>query len=721
MNPSPPTLSPRALAVAVLSSAAATLAFEVALTRVASALFFTHLTTLLLAACMAALGLGAAFLHRYAARRPVTADLLLWLTVLCALSGVAALLCAVYAPFLFLAGAFAWPFFLAGAFAAAAYRLSPTPTLIFALEALGGAAGAWLGPWLLASFGDLGAALLSLTLLLVTALALVGHARDRRSLALLLPLLVLVPVQLASRDALLRLDPFATPGFLPHLVEQTRALHGRVLQTRTDSYARTDLVQTDEPWLRYLYTDRMYPARAVRWDGQTALFPDPPANELSRLKRLAFTALQPKRVLVLGAGGGLDVALALQAGATDVDAVEVNAAMVGLVRELGAFCGHIYGRSDVHVHVAEARRFLRDVHAPWDVIQLSLIQTDSASLRTLAGVQNWVMTRESADQYLRSLTPGGTLVVVQNTLEIANHSLETLASALVARGVAPDAVAAHFVVVALTDGERNPFSQLLLVRPQPFATAERAQLLAQAALVGAQPRVLPAFNVAHAVPTDARPFFFALHPLLAGLYGALSAIALLLAWSLFARRRSHGRSLPRRTFWQAALLGAGLMLVQGALLADAQFLLGFPPLAVAWTVGGLLAASAVGALLAGRTRLTPQRQLLVSGALTIIALFLLAVLGPAAPFALDLPPAYAHVQVALLVLPMGLVLGPCFPALLQLAPATDRAGLYAVDGLGAVAGGGAAALFAAYLGAPAVVLAAGCCYLAVVILALARR
>ncbi len=718
--PQSPPVPARSLGLAVFCSAVATLAFEVALTRIASALFFTHLTTLLLAACLAALGLGAAFLHRYAARRPVSAELLVWLTALGALTGVLALLCAVHAPFLFLAGAFAWPFFLSGAFAAAAYRLSPSPTAIFALEALGGAAGAVLGPWLVAAFGDLGAALLALTLLVPAVLVLLPRGGKRHALWLLLPLLVLLPAQLAAPGGLLRLDPFATPGFRPHLVEQTRALHGRVLQTRTDSYARTDLVQTDERWVRYLYTDRMYAARVVRWDGQSPEFPDAVANALMRLKRLPFAVLHPERVLVLGAGGGSDVALALQSGAAAVDAVEVNAAMIAMVHELGAFCGHVYDRPAVHVHADEARRFLRAGHAPWDVVQLSLMQTDSASLRSLAGVQNWVMTREAAEIYLQHLARGGTLAVVQNTREIADRTIDTLAAALVARGVAPEAVAAHLLVVALPDVERNPFSQLLLARQQPFGAQERATLLARAALVGAQPRAIPPLTHASTAPRDARPFFFPLHPLLAILYAALSASALLMAWLLFARPRRRAQPLARRGFVQALLLGAGLMLVQGALLADAQFLLGFPPLAVAWTVGGLLAASALGAILGQSLPVTAQQRLVGAALATVVGLLLLALVGPTANHPLPIPPPLVHLAVAVLVLPLGFAMGPCFPALLQRevgADGADRAALYAVDGLGAVAGGGLAALLAAFVGSAAVVLAAAACYALVAVVA----
>ncbi|MEI7728900.1 MAG: hypothetical protein WCO56_04985 [Verrucomicrobiota bacterium] len=718
--PEVPPVTQRALGLAVLCSAASLLAFEVVLTRITSAFFFTHLTALLLAGCLAVLGLGAAFLHRWAAVRPVSGQLLLWLTALGAFSGVVAMVCAVNAPFLFLAGAFAGPFFLAGAFAAGAYRLSPAPSTVFALEALGGASGAFLGPWLLTTFGDVAAAFLALALLVPAALALLPAARNRRPLWLLAPLVVLLPAQLATPGGLLCLDPLATPGARSHLVEQTLARHGQVVRTRTDSYARTDLVQTDERWVRYLYTDRMYVARVVRWDGRAPEFPDAEANTLARLKRLPFGALHRARVLVLGAGGGYDVAMALQGGASEIDAVEVNAAMLSFVRELGAFCGRVYDRPEVRVHADEARRFLRASTAQWDLVQLSLMQTDPAVLHSLAGVQNWVMTREAVLGYFEHLSPGGTLAVVQNTPEIADRTIATLTSALVARGVAAASVAEHLVVLALPDQERNPFSQLLLARAVPFTAGERAALAASAAAVGARLRTAEPRPGAFGVPTDARPFFYEPHPILVALYAVLALGALLAIWRLFVRPHRRSQPLARRSLLLAMLLGAGLMLAQAALLADAQFLLGFPPLAVAWTVGGLLAASALGALLALRLPWSSGAVLRGAALCAVVALLGLGLVGPTAPLAIATPPALAHLWVALLVLPLGLVVGPCFPALLQQAGGADgqdRAALYAVDGLGAVVGGGAAVLLAAFVSTLAVALAAAGCYALVALLA----
>ena len=592
-----------------------------------------------------------------------------------------------------LAGAFAWPFFALGAFVAALYRQVRSPTVAYATDVTGAAVGALLGLWLLRTQGDVVTGLVALQ-----ALALAGVWLYPRLAAwpLLLAPLLLVAHLLAPQW--LELDPFDASTWRPHLVEQTQPHAGHLVATRTDGYARTDLVQTDEQWLRYLYTDRMYAARVVRWDGQSPLFPDDAPQRLTRLKRLPFAHLHPKDVLILGAGGGLDVVLALQAGAAHVDAVEINAAMVAFTRQLGDFAGHVYERPDVTVHIDEARRFVRHTPARYDLVQMSLMQTDSAALHTSAGVQSWVMTVDAVIAYLRVVSPDGMLVIVQNTAEIADRTVATLRAAL--------ATDDQVRVLALPEAEKNPFGFVLCVRPRPFTPAETDALTHDAQVVGAIRRPLAPTSPAHP-PTDAHPWFYALHPALVGVQVLLLLAAFAVARVLLAGRRSP---LVRRTWWIAWLLGLGAMAAQSVLLATGQFLLGSPPEAVAMVlVAGLLAA-AVGALVGPRLMPDPRRRLWLAAWGAASALAILGAAWSALLHASWL--VAAHADVALLVgltTAIGLPLGVVFPALLAHfgGEAGDlRAALYATDGLGAVAGGALALVVSALAGEPAVAGAA---------------
>jgi hypothetical protein len=74
---------------------------------------------------------------------------------------------------------------------------------------------------------------------------------------------------------------------------------------------------------------------------------------------LPYRLLDRPRTLVLGAGGGSQVLQALYHRAPRIDAVELNAQLVDLVRrDFGDFAGHIYAHPAVSVHVAELSRHI---------------------------------------------------------------------------------------------------------------------------------------------------------------------------------------------------------------------------------------------------------------------------------------------------------------------------------------------------------------------------
>ena len=105
-------------------------------------------------------------------------------------------------------------------------------------------------------------------------------------------------------------------------------------------------------------------ARYVFLDGGAgSLVPGPdPARWRGDVGALAFLVDgsppgEPRRALLIGTGGGLDVAQARAAGVADVTAVEVDAAAVELVRALGAGAGDVYG-APTRVIVGDGRREL---------------------------------------------------------------------------------------------------------------------------------------------------------------------------------------------------------------------------------------------------------------------------------------------------------------------------------------------------------------------------
>ena len=736
----------RSMRLGLSALSLSTILFEVVLTRISSVLLYSHLTAVVIAACLAAVGVGAAWARR---RLPPEASpdpaFLARAASWTAGSGLVALVAVVKSPAGFYLCLFTIPFFFFGAFAGAVYALAGNPRLTYAADLAGGAAGALLGVLLLRRLGEVDAALAAVVLMGAAAFIVESSLRSRPPLWLMASPALLV-ANLALPAPLLAIDPFADFGFRPHLVRQTQDRGGRLLATAHDAYARTDLVATDEPWVRYLFTDRMHTARAVRWDGRSPRFADPEAERLARLKGLAFRALAPERVLVLGAGGGFDVALALQAGARSVDAVEINGAMVGFTRSLGAFAGNVYDRPEVRVHEAEARRFVRSAPDEWDLISMSLLETDPATVRASAGYQSWVFTIEAVDEYLARLRPGGILAIVQNTESLEEKTVATVLAALARRGLGTAEALGRIVVLGLPRDEANPFARLVLVSREALEPMRREQIAGAARETGIVTRFLsgvassePYVSLASGAtpppvwirrsadrldpPTDDAPFFYDVHRALPFLFVITGGVATVLLALALARERARPDGVPTAGAFAAAALGVGFMMLQSASIARGQFLLGHPSLAVALAVGGMLVAAGCGSLLstlAGGSR--PRVRLALGGAAVALAVAADAGLWPRV---MALAPGASTASLAVVVLGLvasiALPAGLCFPACLEVwgGGSSGPAALYAASSLASVIGASAATPLAMSHGLSAVFVAAACCYAAAGLLALA--
>ncbi len=118
----------------------------------------------------------------------------------------------------------------------------------------------------------------------------------------------------------------------------------------------------------------------------------------------------PGRVLVLGAGTGNDVVMALANGASRVVAVEIDPVILGLGRRENR--ARPYADPRVSAVVDDARHFLRGQHEPFDMIVFGTLDSQvllsgHANLR----LENYVYTRESLADARRLLADGGMVAV----------------------------------------------------------------------------------------------------------------------------------------------------------------------------------------------------------------------------------------------------------------------------------------------------------------------
>jgi hypothetical protein len=335
-----------------------------------------------------------------------------------------------------------------------------------------------------------------------------------------------------------------------------------------------------------------------------------------------YAITHPRRVLVVGAGMGNDVAAALRYGAEHVDAVEIDPAIVELGRTYHP--EQPYRSPRVRVITDDARAFFARTPERYDMIVFGVLDSHTllSSMSSLR-LDSYVYTLESLRQARALLAPGGYLALSYS--EAARGDLEWLTARFfqmvtAAFGEEPlvlslDLDTSHKVQALIgpqADTTLTNYARSTLYVVGPDVRARVAQDPVLAGLV-----VDPApLRAAVPLPTDDWPFIYLRDrgvPLLP--YGALLAMLLLLSTALLRRvARDDRRALDVPMF----LLGASFMLVEVKSVTQLSLLFGSTLLVNAITISAILVLALIANLYVGRwrpTRLGPAFALLVAALL----------------------------------------------------------------------------------------------------------
>jgi hypothetical protein len=122
----------------------------------------------------------------------------------------------------------------------------------------------------------------------------------------------------------------------------------------------------------------------------------------------------PNRVLVVGAGGGLDVEAALLNGAAYVDAVEIDPAIIRLARQYNA--AGVYDDPRVRVRIDDARAFFERGAPDYDLIAFGFLAShDLFSSMANIRLDGFVYTMEGIRAAWRLLNDDGVLTLTVAT------------------------------------------------------------------------------------------------------------------------------------------------------------------------------------------------------------------------------------------------------------------------------------------------------------------
>jgi hypothetical protein len=436
-------------------------------------------------------------------------------------------------------------------------------------------------------------------------------------------------------------------------------------------------------------------------------------------------------VLVIGPGGGIDVMTALRHGARSVTAVEVNRAVVSLMRgPYAAYSGDLYFDPRVHLVEDEARSFVRRSAEHYDLVVMTVVDSFAAlSSGAYALTESYLYTEQAMADYLAHLAPGGTLAVGRWYRDPPVEITRTFRIAV-----------AGLTALGRTDPERHiavlrygNFG-LLLIGDRAYGAADVARLRDFAARHGFEVAYDPLHpggpftaSAQESPATDDRPFFFDTVPLSAILSGEaglpygygilLSALVLALALAIgFAvlplyagARRAGGRAIPPGTTTSIAI-GLGFIATELVLLQRLTLYLGQPSLALAVGIAALLGGAACGSAVSSRLPGGARVPALLSAVGLLLTLALLPLVTDATLAA----PLAVRVAVTLGAATLvGLPLGSVFPTVVSDVGAKDARlvnWVWAVNGTASVVGAVLATALALAVGFTGLGVAAVVCY-----------
>jgi spermidine synthase len=316
-----------------------------------------------------------------------------------------------------------------------------------------------------------------------------------------------------------------------------------------------------------------------------AAFPE--RQRIARYYELPYR-LRPgaRRVAIVGAGTGNDVAAALRSGVGRVDAVEIDP---GILR-LGKLYHpeHPYADPRVTPVVDDARDFLRSTRASYDLIVYGLLDSHTLLSHTSSiRLDSYVYTVEALREARARLAPGGVL-----SLSFAVLSPE------LARKI-------HLMMQEAFDGHAPLSIETGHESAVVFAQSREGDLRLDPGLLAGTgflelSAVLASPALRADVSTDDWPFFYMPRRVYPRSY--LWAVGMVLGLSLLFYSGFIGAA-PRRETLPFFFLGAGFMLVETKGITELGLAFGNTWQVIGIVIGAILVMAWLGNWIAGRRRI----------------------------------------------------------------------------------------------------------------------
>lgn len=489
---------------------------------------------------------------------------------------------------------------------------------------------------------------------------------------------------------------------------------------------------------------------------------------------LAFLTKKNPETLIVGVGGGNEVAVALSARAKHVTGVEINPAILAQsTRLLAEFFGGLYESGRATPVLSEGRSFVRRTDKKFDIIQMSGVDTwTGLSSGAYVLSENYLYTVEAVKDFLGHLTADGVLSMGRYLMAPPRETLRLVSNAMRAlKEMGVEDPAKHMLV--LTRGpaigarllvKRSPWTKEEIEFYHDLVTKERIDkdiiwygphlegrliktpFTCLIDAIGKGPEAEQAFYEGYQYDVtpvyDEKPFFFEYYKWknifadmtdggFGGQVGAKRPIALLILFFLIAqvivlsalfiflplrRLRRRGSPLPERLSVIVGFGGLGLafMFLEVGFMQKFVLFLGHPIYSISVSLFSILVFSGLGSLTAGRLPWNPTTRLKLSiAAISVIVLIYLFAINPLFDALLGFPLIARQFIAGALIALLAFPMGMPFP--LSLAAAGKLSGnavpwALGINGAMGVLGSVLCIIFAMSFGFAAVMAIAGGIY-----------
>lgn len=436
-------------------------------------------------------------------------------------------------------------------------------------------------------------------------------------------------------------------------------------------------------------------------------------------------ALSPKKALVLGSGGGIELMGALRSGATEVHAVEIDGKVLDYLNRFAPATHNPYANPKVKTYIGEGRdisaRIGRSEGATFDLVYIP-----TAVLRGQSGhvfAQNHLVTEEALHQYLGLLNKSGVLAV---SFPLPKD-LRARMTAAMSRALQHAGVRDPEEHIRVFQRAGRGLWVVLGRVGQPFTDSETEVLLTRSNRIelvdvrselqiarGLQPfddnhpfmfpeGVNESPNSADALDADeagerrsaARPFAksgvvdWNRQSVALILAGAVLLI-LCVFWS-GVRAAGPGYRTPRSGYLACfTAIGGAYVIYQTLMVQRLSFLVGHPTLATAFILVTALFASGVGSLLSGKA-LAADRKVYrsVGTGLLVVWVISLSLIRPEWMILPSIPPVWKILAGIALCAPPFVMMGTYFAVALKRAEREASGSVtwgWALNGIAAIAG-----------------------------------